>query len=44
MGHIDLALIETTEAACKRRIQQSKEALRRAANLIAANTVQESSE
>lgn len=44
MGHIDLALLETTEAACKRRIQQSKEALRRAANLIAANTVQESSQ
>jgi hypothetical protein len=44
MGAIDLALIETNESACKRRIQQSKEALRRAANLIAANTVQESSQ
>lgn len=44
MGHIDLALIETSESACKKRIQQSKEALRRAANLIAASTVRESSQ
>ena len=44
MGHIDLALIEPNEVACKQRIQQAKDALRRAANLVAANTVRESSQ